>query len=74
MGFTYEAVDRLLYRLVDGRYTPADLQQEGFSEEFVKTVMSKIRRSQYKRRMPILARIAERTIEGDFLYPRDWGV
>lgn len=74
MGFTYEAVDQLLYHLVDQRFGEADLVRAGFALSFVQTVMGKIRRSQYKRRMPILARLSERTLEGDFLYPRDWGV
>ena len=32
-----------------------------------------IRRNQYKRRLPVIAKLTHRTIDRDFRYPRDWG-
>jgi NAD+ synthase len=32
-----------------------------------------ISRSQFKRRMPLIAKLSDRTINADFRYPRDWG-
>jgi NAD+ synthase len=74
LGFTYEEVDRVLYHLVDCRYEVADLVAQGtYSEEFIRAVYRKVQGSQYKRRLPVIAKISARTIDRDFRYPRDWG-
>ncbi len=73
LGFTYEAVDRLLLLLVDGRYTPQACVEAGFDRAFVEAVLERIRRSQFKRAMPPIAKLSNRTVGYDFLYPRDWG-
>lgn len=73
LGFTYEEVDRVLYLLVDQRYEVADLIAEGFDERFVRAVYDKVQASQYKRRLPVIAKVSSRTIDRDFRYPRDWG-
>ena len=72
LGFTYEEVDKLLHLLVDQRYRPEECVQAGFNPEFVKQVLKKIQRSQYKRVMPPIAKLSNRTIGYDFLYLRDW--
>jgi len=73
LGFTYEQVDELLYLLVDQRYLPEDCVEAGFDKAFVEKVVARIRRFQFKRMMPIIAKISNRTIGYDFLYLRDWG-
>ena len=73
LGFTYEEVDRLLYLLVDQRYSQQECVEEGFEETFVNSVMMRIRRNQFKRMMPPIAKLSNRTIGYDFLYLRDWG-
>jgi len=73
LGFTYEEVDRLLYLLVDQRYSPADCVAAGFAESFVQTVVERIRRNHFKRILPPIAKLSNRTIGYDFLYLRDWG-
>jgi len=73
LGFTYEEVDKLLYLLVDQRYRPEDLLDLGFGEAFVKKVINLVRRNQFKRIMPPIAKLSNRTIGYDFLYLRDWG-
>jgi NAD+ synthase len=73
LGFTYEDVDKLLYLLVDQRYSPEDCIAAGFQEEFVRSVVTRIRRYQFKRVMPPIAKISSRTISYDFIYMRDWG-
>ncbi|MCL4530730.1 MAG: NAD+ synthase [Chloroflexi bacterium] len=73
LGFTYEEVDRLLYLLVDRRYMREDCIKAGFQESFVDKVIERIRRSQFKRMMPPIAKLSNRTIGYDFLYLRDWG-
>lgn len=73
LGFTYDEVDQLLYLLVDQRYSPQEAVEAGFAESFVRTVTTRIRRNQFKRMQPPIAKVSNRTIGYDFLYLRDWG-
>ena len=73
LGFTYDEVDQLLYMLVDQRYKPEDCVKAGFTESFVKAVMERVRRNHFKRVMPPIAKLSNRTVGYDFLYLRDWG-
>jgi NAD+ synthase len=73
LGFTYDEVDRLLYLLVDQRYMPDECVEAGFDKAFVEKVIARIRRYQFKRMMPPIAKISNRTVGYDFLYLRDWG-
>lgn len=73
LGFTYADVDPLLYLLVDERYTPQECVDAGFEEGFVHKVVDRIRRNQFKRILPPIAKLSHRTIGYDFLYLRDWG-
>lgn len=73
LGFTYEEVDKLLYLLVDQRFSAQECIEEGFDEAFVNSVIKRIRRNQFKRMMPPVAKLSNRTIGYDFLYLRDWG-
>jgi NAD+ synthase len=73
LGFTYEQVDKLLFLIVDQRYSAQECVEEGFDEEFVHAVIERVRRNQFKRMMPPIAKVSNRTIGYDFLYLRDWG-
>ena len=73
LGFTYDRVDQLLYLLVDQRYSRAELVVAGFESAFVDRVLTTIRRNQFKRTPPLIAKLSNRTIGYDFLYLRDWG-
>jgi len=73
LGFTYAEADQLLYLLVDQRFSPEECVQAGFEENFVRKVVSRIQRFHYKRVLPPIAKISNRTIGYDFLYLRDWG-
>jgi len=73
LGFTYAEADQLLYLLIDERYTPAECIEAGFAESFVRNVVERVRRNHFKRILPPIAKISNRTIGYDFLYLRDWG-
>jgi NAD+ synthase len=73
LGFTYAAVDALLYRMVDCRWNAAELRAGGWDDAFVQQVMERVRRNHYKRRMPVIAKLSARTVDRDFRYSRDWG-
>src|SRR5512142_2664095 len=68
LGFTYEQVDQLLFLLVDRRFTVEDCVEAGFERAFVDGVVERIRRSQFKRTFPPIAKLSNRTIGYDFLY------
>jgi NAD+ synthase len=70
MGFSYAAVDRLLYWLVERRRSPEELAAMGFEEALVTRVVGMIAGSEYKRQMPPVAQIGARTPGLDYLYPR----
>ena len=73
LGFTYAEVDKLLYLLVDERFTPQECVEAGFEKKFVDTVVARVRRFHFKRVMPPIAKLSNRTVGYDFLYLRDWG-
>ncbi|HEV1997843.1 MAG TPA: NAD+ synthase [Candidatus Dormibacteraeota bacterium] len=74
LGFAYAQVDRLLYHAVDRRMSRAELLEKGHDAAFVDSVLRRVRLNQYKRRLPVIAKLSMRTIDRDFRYPRDWGV
>jgi NAD+ synthase len=73
LGFTYDEVDKLLYLLVDHRYSSDECVEAGFDPDFVEKVVTRMRRYQFKRMLPPVAKISNRTVGYDFLYLRDWG-
>ncbi len=73
LGFTYKEADEILFYMIDLRERDEELIKRGFSVERVKKIRDTVRRTQYKRRTPIIAKISSRTINTDFRYPRDWG-
>jgi NAD+ synthase len=73
LGFTYDQADQLLYLLVDQRYRPEECIQAGFDETFVGEVVRRLQRNHFKRVMPPIAKVSNRTVGYDFLYLRDWG-
>jgi NAD+ synthase len=73
LGFTYRQVDELLYAMVDQRMTRTELIGAGFAPEFVATVYGRVQNSHFKRRLPVIAKVSNRTIDRDFRYSRDWG-
>ncbi len=74
MGLTYEQVDRLLYLIVDERYSLDEAVEAGFPRDFVERVWKTVRLNSFKRRLPLIAKVSTRTIGVDFRYLRDWGL
>jgi len=73
LGFSYRDVDRLLYLMVDERYSRTELIDAGFDRRFVDQVNDRVMNSHFKRRLPVIAKVSQRTIDRDFRYARDWG-
>ncbi|MCX6133963.1 MAG: NAD+ synthase [Ignavibacteriales bacterium] len=74
LGCSYAQLDSLLFRLVDERRNDEELQKLGFAPDFVGRVKGMIRKNQFKRRPPVIAKVSYRTVNVDFRYARDWGI
>jgi NAD+ synthase len=72
IGVSYETLDQVLFLLVDERLPAVEVASKGFATDLVKQVERKILASQFKRVPPPVAKLSQRTIGADFLYPRDW--
>ena len=72
LGFTYAQADLILYHMIDRRLRPDALVAAGFDATLVHGIRERVRKSHYKRVMPLIAKVSLRTVGHDFLYPRDW--
>ena len=72
LGFTYAQADLILYHMIDRRLRPDALVAAGFDAKLVHGIRERVRRSHFKRVMPLIAKVSLRTVGHDFLYPRDW--
>jgi NAD+ synthase len=73
IGFRYEELDLMLYNLIDLRMTPEKAAAQGFDKAALERVLSMIERSEFKRKMPQIAKLSFRTIGHDYLYAYDRG-
>jgi len=74
LGFSYKLVDRLLFAMVDEQRSAEALERMGFEKNFIAKVQNLVRRNQFKRRPPLIAKVSHRTVNVDFRYARDWGM
>lgn len=73
LGFGYAEVDALLHWMIDERAIDESLVEMGFASDFIVRVRDLVQSSQFKRRLPVIAKVSARTIDSDFRYSRDWG-
>lgn len=73
LGISYELADQILYLLVDERLTENEVIEEGYDPTVVRSLSTRVRNNQFKRSLPIIAKISSRSVGTDFLYLRDWG-
>ncbi len=71
IGLQYPEIDRILFELVDRRQSPEEVIAAGFPRKSVERIVSLIRNSEFKRKMPPIAKISSRSVGHDFLYPYD---
>jgi NAD+ synthase len=71
LGYSYEEIDKVLFELVDSRVSTSEVIDRGFDRDLVYKLDSMIYKNQFKRKTPIIAKVSNRTIGVDFLYPRD---
>ena len=71
LGFTYAKIDEALKAYVDERLSKEEMLEAGYDEKLCELIIKRIYQNQFKRKLPIIAKIGYRTIGHDFLYPRD---
>lgn len=57
MGLTYKEADQVLYRLLEENKTVEEVLSEGFNKDLIDNIVKRMNRSEYKRRMPLIAKI-----------------
>jgi NAD+ synthase len=60
--------------MYDERMSVDDLVKKGYKSGMVQKVVELVRKNQFKRRPPLIAKVSYRTINVDFRYIRDWGM
>ena len=71
LGYTYAQLDSVMKLYVEDRLSKEEIIKQGCSKDMLDMIISKIFRNQFKRKMPIIAKLTSRTINHDFNYPRD---
>lgn len=70
LGATYDDLDRILYALVDRRWTVERCVAAGLDADLVGWVAARVARMEFKRQLPPVAKVSLRTPGVDHLYPR----
>ena len=71
IGLTYSEIDQILFQLIDERKAKKDVIAACFDSEAVEKIVNLIKNSEFKRKMPPIAKLSSRTVGHDFLYPYD---
>jgi NAD+ synthase len=69
-GFSYPALDRLLFWMIDKRRNDEELMAMGFPAATIERVKRMVAVSEFKRQVPPVAKLGPRTTGVDYLYPR----
>jgi len=70
LGYSYNEIDAVLSKFVDERWTKTELLKK-FDKNLVEMILKRVYQNQFKRKMPLIAKLKCRTITHDFLYERD---
>jgi len=73
IGLAYEELDDILCGLVEGRERRKEIIEAGHKPAAVDRVVRMIRNSEFKRKLPPIAKLSLRSVGHDFLYPYDRG-
>lgn len=71
LGYTYAQLDEALKLYVEERLSQEEIVKRGISKTMLDMIIGRIFRNQFKRKMPVIAKLTSRTINHDFNYPRD---
>ena len=71
LGYSYERLDEALRLYVEERLSFDEIIERGIEKDLLDMIIKKIYANQFKRKMPVIAKLTSRTINHDFNYPRD---
>ncbi len=74
LGYSYEELDFALRLYVEERLEYEKILSRGVDKNLLDMIISRIYKNQFKRKMPVIAKLTSRTINHDFNYPRDIGL
>lgn len=57
MGLMYKEADEILYRLLEENKSIDEIVKDGFNKEIIDKIVLRMNRSEYKRNMPLIAKI-----------------
>lgn len=76
LGMSYDLIDRILIAMLESGLSVAavgaKLEAAGMDPAIAGKIWKRIAQNQYKRRMPLIAKLSDTTINREFRYPRDW--
>jgi len=61
----------VLKRYVEERHTSEEMIAGEENPQLVDMIVNRIYKNQFKRKMPVIAKLTSRTVNHDFNYPRD---
>lgn len=71
LGYTYAELDKALKLYVEDRLSKEEIVEMGCDRDMLDMIVERIFCNQFKRKMPLIAKLTSRTINHDFNYPRD---
>ena len=74
LGYSYDEIDFVLKLYVEERLEYETILSKGVDKNLLDMIISRIYKNQFKRKMPVIAKLTSRTINHDFNYPRDIGL
>ena len=57
LGYSYSKIDSLLKKMIDENRSKDELLALGFEDEFIETIKKRVKINEFKRRLPIIAKI-----------------
>ncbi|NPA66550.1 MAG: NAD+ synthase [Epsilonproteobacteria bacterium] len=71
LGYSYAQLDFALRLYVEERLEYEEIIEAGVEKKLLDMIIWRIYKNQFKRKMPVIAKLTSRTINHDFNYPRD---
>ena len=71
LGYSYAELDHALKLYVEERLEYEEIIEAGIEKKLLDMIIYRIYKNQFKRKMPVIAKLTSRTINHDFNYPRD---
>ena len=71
LGFTYEKIDIFLKAMIEEELNEEELFKKGFDKNIIDSLSVRVYMNQFKRVLPLIAKLRDKTIGIDFLMARD---